>query len=267
MASAESIASSTMKTEKKTPSPPNDEEADGAFKLFPKLPKELRLKIWGFTLPGSRLIDTSIPSRFYSKHTMRGKYNRNPIATMVCSESREVASKRFRLLKGMNYNRWVDYEEDFFVATKVFWNKRERLMRGRDWAEVRNVVFDFNDFEESLRCVKKRLHLSGFCGGFFPVNLKKVMMIDDKLIEREDDEMTMMNGDHVLWLQWMKTEFEDLDRTPCARSRHSGPSHDTSQQTTAPVFSVGVVHRRKTSGNTTEPFRYIRIVELPKFKN
>lgn len=74
------------------------------FKLFPKLPVEIRVMIWRLCLPGPRVVDIrmrkkSIPttigeilgvSRFISSVD-------HPVILHVCSESRSIARQHYRL--------------------------------------------------------------------------------------------------------------------------------------------------------------------------
>jgi len=67
-----------------------------AFTIFPKLPVELRLKIWKFALPGRRIVDI----RCDKQSVLFEKYRSStPIPSIlhVCSESRTLASKVYEL--------------------------------------------------------------------------------------------------------------------------------------------------------------------------
>ncbi|TGO52133.1 hypothetical protein BCON_0147g00200 [Botryotinia convoluta] len=62
------------------------------FHLFPKLPFELRKRIWWYSLPGARVIE------FYC---VEGKYwmeEEQPIALYVCQESRKTALNVYKVL-------------------------------------------------------------------------------------------------------------------------------------------------------------------------
>jgi hypothetical protein len=59
---------------------------DGAFRLFPQLPIEVRLMIWRAGLPGPRVI------------THDSKHNRTLSLLAVCAESRHLARTRYQRL-------------------------------------------------------------------------------------------------------------------------------------------------------------------------
>jgi hypothetical protein len=87
------------------PDAPDDNphsEALEEFTPFPKLPIELRLRIWKFTLPGPRILevayceagsDSDMPEKF-------GVATRPPVALRVCRESRREASRFYTLSFG-----------------------------------------------------------------------------------------------------------------------------------------------------------------------
>ncbi|TEY57572.1 hypothetical protein BOTCAL_0213g00150 [Botryotinia calthae] len=62
------------------------------FRLFPKLPFELRKRIWWYSLPGARMVEL---------HYFEGEYwteEEQPIALYVCQESRKMALEVYKLL-------------------------------------------------------------------------------------------------------------------------------------------------------------------------
>lgn len=74
------------------------------FKLFPKLPTEIRLMIWYFCLPGPRVVDVTL--RRKATPTITGElldYSRfissvwRPMILRVCSESRKLARQHYKL--------------------------------------------------------------------------------------------------------------------------------------------------------------------------
>lgn len=78
------------------------------FDLLPKLPTEIRLIIWAYSLPGPRVLNSSdrrvqdLELFFYGKEN-----DHNPAALSVCRESRIVAWKRYSLCFGTN-NAYAD---------------------------------------------------------------------------------------------------------------------------------------------------------------
>ena len=62
------------------------------LKGFPKLPIELRIKIWGYTLPDPRIIDANALDDL-----IRINYP-PPVALHVCKESRQENLKNYSLL-------------------------------------------------------------------------------------------------------------------------------------------------------------------------
>jgi hypothetical protein len=63
-----------------------DEDPMPTFTLFPKLPTEIRLKVWANALPGSRVI----PINLSIKHS-RITNCASPVLFRVCQESRNFA--------------------------------------------------------------------------------------------------------------------------------------------------------------------------------
>jgi hypothetical protein len=84
--------------------PPSKSRTLKKFKLFPKLPTEIRLMIWYFCLPGPRVVDVTL--RRKATPTITGElldYSRFissvwlPMILRVCSESRKVARQHYKL--------------------------------------------------------------------------------------------------------------------------------------------------------------------------
>ncbi|KAE9376145.1 hypothetical protein N431DRAFT_454718 [Stipitochalara longipes BDJ] len=89
------------------------------FTLFSKLAPELRDMIWGFALPGPRIVAVHLAprSRISSQNTIRCKADVNPISTELlhtCSRSRQIALARYEpAFKGpMRHPIYCDWERD-----------------------------------------------------------------------------------------------------------------------------------------------------------
>ncbi|KAF7921763.1 hypothetical protein BELL_0325g00100 [Botrytis elliptica] len=136
------------------------------FHLFPKLPFELRKRVWWYSLPGARVIE------FYC---VEGKFwteEEQPIALYVCQESRKTALEVYKLLnfepERTTEITYFDYELDIlylgvgnisncqFLLVEML---RRGIKRG-DLELVQNVAID-NDLFSQLLWVefKPYLHL------------------------------------------------------------------------------------------------------------
>jgi hypothetical protein len=72
-----------------------DEDDTAEFKLFLTLPAELRLKIWGYSLLGVRVVEVRWNPESHKYYTTVVQ----PVILHVCHESREVALKEYDLLE------------------------------------------------------------------------------------------------------------------------------------------------------------------------
>ncbi|KAH6682025.1 hypothetical protein B0J14DRAFT_695492 [Halenospora varia] len=90
------------------------------FASFGKLPPELREKVWGFALPGPRVVQMRIKLVVakYSKH-QRGFHLKSttPVPSMLhtCSESRAIALQHYELGMGSHLSRgrtYIDFTKD-----------------------------------------------------------------------------------------------------------------------------------------------------------
>jgi hypothetical protein len=77
--------------------PPSHSDSGDRFTFFPKLPPELRLKIWDMGLPGPRVI-TILPAGGWSGPDYRfGKCDQSPVHLQVNVEARLSALKKYHL--------------------------------------------------------------------------------------------------------------------------------------------------------------------------
>lgn len=128
------------------------------FNRFPKLPPELRLKIWAYALPDPRIMTIeSVPPR--TKDYLISCKDRIPSTLLVNRESREAALKRYSLCFLTFENVYgppvyFDFGRDIVCVSKC----------GNDWWT------DFNDeFNKGLSLVKRvivRHRIARSSGGF-----------------------------------------------------------------------------------------------------
>jgi hypothetical protein len=142
---------------------------DDEFTLFPKLPLELRRKIWSHALPGARVLE--IYSREPKKIPEIGKDDHNTIVPFLkaCSESREVVMHKYRVIEG-----WVFGLRHLTIDSILCFDPKQDTVyltgavvscmvlgyehtKGGDTAaelrEFRSIAFDVNHFRYWL--VKK----------------------------------------------------------------------------------------------------------------
>lgn len=89
------------------------------FTLFPRLPSELRLKIWGYILHQPRLIKVITNRKHwrdpYASAGWTAPFTPTPVALHVCSESRSEALKTYELTFGSPFASprvYIDYSID-----------------------------------------------------------------------------------------------------------------------------------------------------------
>jgi len=130
---------------------------DGKFTLFPKLPYELRRKIWKLTFPGPPLIDPFSGCRLsWNKKGKHGQRDcRTSIALHVHHTSRDVALKQFTSfdLYTIDLGRYrfhpgsivyVDLKVDQF-AVRNYSHLEDDTIFDRDqtaWAKIRRIVIE-----------------------------------------------------------------------------------------------------------------------------
>jgi hypothetical protein len=78
------------------------EAGQRTFTLFPKLPAELRLRVWKYSLPGPQYIEVQMSLSSFIQYP-QWKFvsqDKAPAAFFVCHESRAEATKNYKLLRG-----------------------------------------------------------------------------------------------------------------------------------------------------------------------
>ncbi|KAH8784373.1 hypothetical protein BGZ57DRAFT_925369 [Hyaloscypha finlandica] len=103
-----------------TPTIPVEEPPSLKFTLFPKLPPELRNKIWEFALPGPRKITIEtwdcviVHVKLQHRHRQQQNKSDIPVTLHVCRDSRAIALKHYSLAFSYRLLRAVyfDFEID-----------------------------------------------------------------------------------------------------------------------------------------------------------
>lgn len=89
---------SSMSKSKGDEQPTEDGQQRGAFECFPRLPIELRLKIWRHCEPGPRVIDIKVDENMRRFITAA----RTPISLQICQESRAETLRTYEVLQFEN---------------------------------------------------------------------------------------------------------------------------------------------------------------------
>lgn len=96
----------------KSPSLPTVSNDAASFELFPKLPTEIRLKIWKLALPGPRIVKVRPCSVKFMEELAAGDMTKHtfvsptkaPSILFVCGESRKEAMKTYQLSFGSEHH-------------------------------------------------------------------------------------------------------------------------------------------------------------------
>jgi hypothetical protein len=107
-----------------------------SFTLFPRLPLELRLKIWQTMLPGPRTVNIQYKMKYdefdgkkVSSFTGWTSFDPVPVALHVCQESREESLKRYQTSFG-----------SYFHASKIYFDFSKDILRfGADDGSSKNI--------------------------------------------------------------------------------------------------------------------------------
>lgn len=85
-----------------------------AFTLFPKLPAELRKLVWGFALPGPKIVTIFAPKPYAYQNQIEAWY-KIPAMLHTCHESRVLAQKAFDRVFGKSLGGnpvYFDFNQD-----------------------------------------------------------------------------------------------------------------------------------------------------------
>jgi len=140
------------------------------FTLFPKLPPEIRLKIWRYITPGPRIVEIQYatePKRLVESipGTLRpvgpGWISKDPqpIVLHICQESRMEALKRYQLALGTYENLiYVDFSVDILYFA--------RGVEGNSFINYRMATCNISDHVLDIWNLRESLDAGGFDAGY-----------------------------------------------------------------------------------------------------
>jgi hypothetical protein len=126
------------------------------FTLFAKLPSELRLRIWKFSLPGPRCLELWYHER-YKQYQAPAIL---PQALQVCNESRQEALKHYKTTFGSLGSPgriYFDFEVDILLL-----NCAGLIPEGRDYTYV-DTIATFLAKAEGISQIRNLAVCAGFC--------------------------------------------------------------------------------------------------------
>jgi hypothetical protein len=211
-----------------------DETAPALFTLFPRLPKELRLAIWRFTLPLPRRIrraqepahTTTLPLNYEVERP------RNPIALSINHESRSLALQHYKQeIVEVGMPRYIDYSADFIHEMEIppcALQKITNLMQDyADSIDLENVIYGrIKDWWGVLRNLREVLVVVHYRDGqayepFKPTEMqveKKLELMKPNILDR----MTGINVQRGLdgcVVRWIIPNIVLETCKPCFRRR------------------------------------------------
>lgn len=138
------------------------------FHQFPKLPAELRLRIWRFALPASRIL-IFIMHR-YRGHPRCGQFipaAKVPVTLQINQESRAETLKYFQLAFSTNGQRWTTYV-DFSTDVICFGSVTLDLTKPSVWdsvegdiEKIQRLVCPHDEFLELTSIPREDFGMSG----------------------------------------------------------------------------------------------------------
>jgi hypothetical protein len=104
--------SSQFKEEEQSKAQTGDKEVLTVFTLFPKLPIELRCKVWTYSIPGPRIIeiysgkfDRVVRSNHFFTNLNIAKATHKVLGSLLAvnTESRDFVASRYNIIRGRNW--------------------------------------------------------------------------------------------------------------------------------------------------------------------
>ena len=108
------------------------------MRLFPKLPTEVRLKIWHYAMNEPRVVRDNWPYK-----TKRCGLKNNPVLLHVNQESRQEALKRYEKVFS-NDNIYADFNQDTIFVDSSYLNLK--LDRTNYESRIQILAIDYNYF-------------------------------------------------------------------------------------------------------------------------
>lgn len=193
-----------------------------AFKHFPKLPPELRTRIWKYALPPGRLVrifytEINYPSGTYSNDDLgQTTFTSNtpvPALLHACAESRQAASQVYKLRLGTAQSPATIYL-DLSVDTLYFGSfaDKKRIFNARtlvntfaeeDFQDIRHLAVHYNTF---WRYFCNNMHgIADF------VNVETLKLVLESNAKSETSDMMLVHPDWKPAPHWMRYGEEDND--------------------------------------------------------
>ncbi|KAF8848078.1 hypothetical protein BDZ45DRAFT_297478 [Acephala macrosclerotiorum] len=136
-----------------------DSKALDKFTLFPKLTIELRLKIWNEEIPNSRIIEV----RWKDEETRFVTYASTPSILHACSESREVAKKRYEMLEVKNnwvYEEYCEEADKYTFRTFIDYSRDMLYLSTCDWTSAKVTTVTTYFLSQLHRATSKVQHFA-----------------------------------------------------------------------------------------------------------
>jgi hypothetical protein len=219
------------------------ESNEPRFSLFPKLPAELRLKIWKLALPGPRIVEVYYDRAKHPWDENFIRFNTPPPAALHANwESRRVALEKYWLRLGTEEIKGcfaqIDPTEDtVFIPFNSFMKLQQRLINGKAWSKeakesVRSLAIDARSW--------KRLY--GPEGFVYFENLEKfTIVINDSANCQSKEKWRMPDTD--LSLMDVQDEVEAYDYYLSVESQMEFDNGHYGRQWKLPTIEVKVAAR------------------------
>jgi len=126
------------------------------FRLFKRLPHELRALIWNMSMPTSRVVEIQGHDRGYICATRT-----NPIQLSICQESRHEALRKYQLAFGSPLvppRTFFDFENDVLFLSRRYFSSRVDLFGLLTWMtdleKVRKLALENSGPGQILRIIE-----------------------------------------------------------------------------------------------------------------